>query len=243
MADPTHVIKGAGEMLTPKKGKSVFKMVLGVLVVVFLWFLITNPLVITVTGSGEISTMPDSAVISFVVSSRNSNPQAATSAVLGKVALMKTILERYGLEEDLVQSQVTVLPPALTQIENTYDASITVSAKVVDYGKAGELVALLYTNGADIVTQPILSVDDTDMLEKEALDKAMDDAGKQANMIAMRNWKLFKRKVAVTQVTTPTTSSVTSKTAPQGLAPEEGIPDSSETFKVAKVVSVVYKMW
>ena len=86
-------------------------------------------------------------------------------------------------------------------------------------------------------------IDDTEKLEKEALSMAMDDANKQVNVLAIQNLKLFKKKVAVTQVTTPTTSSVTSKTAPEGLTLEESLPEASDTFKVAKVVSVVYKMW
>ena len=240
--DIAGVVKGAGEK-TPKTRKGWFKLFVGVVVLMFVWFWINNPLIVTVTGSGEVSTMPDTVVVSFVVSSQNGNPQSAVSGAQAKVTLMKAILERYGLDESLVQSQVTVLPPALTQIEGIYDASITVSAKVSDYSKAGELVAILYSNGADLVTQPILSADDTEQLEKEALNMAMDDANKQVNMVAMQNLKLFRKKVAVTQVTTPTTSSVTSKTAPEGLTPEQGLPEANDTFKVAKVVSVVYKMW
>ena len=241
--DATGSVKGIDEKHTPKTKKGWFKLFVGVVVLAFVWFWINNPLVVTVTGSGEVSTMPDTVVVSFVVSSQNGNPQSAISGVQAKVTLMKAMLERYGLDESLVQSQVTVLPPALTQIEGVYDASITVSAKVNDYSKAGEIVAILYSNGADLVTQPILSADDTEKLEKEALDKAMDDANEQINMLAMQNLKFFRKKVAVTQVTTPTTSSVTSKTAPEGLTPEEGLPEASDTFKVAKVVSVVYKMW
>jgi uncharacterized protein YggE len=90
------------------------------------------------------------------------------------------------------------------------------------------------------VAQPVLSVDNKTELENQAFAAALKDAKSNASEVAKRNWKLFRKIIAVEQVTSPSTSTVTSRA--------DVITENQETitggvFKIVKAVSVSYKMW
>ena len=100
----------------------------------------------------------------------------------------------------------------------------------------------LYSQGAVVVTQPILSVGDKTKLENEAYNLALKNTKKQANSIALKYFKLFKKIVLVQESTTSPSSTVTSKAdivaqIDKNLSSEDGL------IKISKVLSVSYKMW
>lgn len=205
---------------------------------------ITNPLVVTVEGVGQVEAKPDSATVAFIVYSQKPTAKEANDEVVAKSKVFDGILSTYGATADeIIKSQPTVIPTGLTDPGVAFTASISMGAKIKNVDQAVGLVSVLYANGAYYVSQPVLAVDDSNKLEDEAYSKALSDAGKKINSLALKNLKLFRKKIAITQYSTGGSSTFTSNT--QATNQNETSPADilSNTFKTTKVVSVTYKMW
>jgi len=207
---------------------------LGLFLIIF-WTWISSPLILTVEGTGEVSVPATSATLSFSLTTADANPQAAILAVKAKADALAVILRANGIaQKDIVESQVTAYPATVVvQGASGYQASISMAAKTSKVASVNELISVLYANGAAVVTQPILSVENQTDLEQKAFDAAYTDASIQAAKIAIKNWKLFRKTVNIAQASSGTTSTSSSKDT----ANKNGV------FKIAKVVSVSYKMW
>ena len=195
---------------------------------------INSPLIVTVTGSGEISVPATSATVSLTVSGSEASPQGAMDQVKNTASNLRQVLQSNGIEEkEIMESQITAVPAAAYVAGATgYQASITMGAKTLNVVGVAGLVAQLYSAGATVVAQPVLAADKQADLEAKALDEAMKDAKKQANELAKKNRKLIKKVIAIQQASSASTATVTSKTESLG-----------NEFKIAKAVSVSYKMW
>jgi len=239
MLDITSTGRGESKLNSRNMVGAVISAVVVLLVVA--WY--SNPLVVTVTGSGEVDAKPDTASVSFVVSQQAQNVNDAIGLVNSRQSQIKQALAGYGIAEaDIVESQVDVIPPALLGTGQTnYSATITTSVNVADYTNAGSLMAFLYDNGVSYVSQPVLSVKDSSLLEDEAFNMALKDAKAKASKLALKNWKLLKKKVAVTQTASNPSTSVTTKTTETDQATQ--VSATGDSFKVATLVSVTYKMW
>lgn len=207
------------------------------LLVIYTW--ISSPMVVTVTGTGEVTVPAESATISFSVSASDATPAGAIAAVRARVAAIRATLISSGIaESDITEAQIRVVPAsAITPGATGFQAVITMGAKTVRVTDTPTLVTNLYSSGASLVSQPIVSIDNKEVLEQEAFDAALKDARSQAGKIALTNWKLFRKIVAISQVTSPATSTVTSKGETTAEAAQ------SDVFKIVKAVSVSYKMW
>lgn len=231
-----------------QSGPFSFKRLLTVLVsVVFLvvfWQWISSPMIITVSGTGEASVPATSATVSFSVTATDASAQGAITQVKGKADTARQMLKTNGIsEEDIVESQLTVIPASLTvQGASGFQAQIIMGAKTVHVAKISNLISDLYAQGVMVVSQPVLSVDKVEELEAKAVDEAMKNAKKQAGKIALKNWKFLKKMVAYSQQSSSSTSTSTSKAdtlmeANSQEAAQNGV------FKIVKAVSVSYKMW
>ena len=147
------------------------KIIGGVIAVVFVlvaWAWYSNPLVVTVTGVGEVSVPPENALVSFIVSSASPDVNVAVGGVDGKIGQIKSALSSFSVsEEDISQTQVNVVPPSLMGGGSVdYSATVTMAVKVSDYSMVNALVSTLYAQGVSYVSQPVLSVENSDDLEK-----------------------------------------------------------------------------
>lgn len=225
------------------KKKMFWYIVLG-LVAVVLYIYISNPLVITVTGTGEVSVPATNATISFTLSSSDNSSQNAVASVTSKADTVRTYLTAQGITEgDIAQSQVTVIPSNLITTGATgYQATITMAAKTTHVSTVANLVPNLYANGALVVSQPVLSVENQDNLDQQAFDAAMADAKTQASRIGLKSLKLIRKIVSVSQVSSPTTSTSTTR-ADSLTSSNDPTAAANGVFKIVKVVSVSFKMW
>lgn len=227
---------------TPKK---IVFYALGALIVVALYLYISSPMVVTVTGVGEVSAPASNATISFTLSASDpSNPQGAVSNVNAKALALRTFLIGQGIAEgDIAESQVTAVPSNLiTSGASGYQATIAMAAKTVHVSDISTLVSSLYSQGALVVSQPILSVENQDSLDNQALNSAMKDAKAQATKIGNSNWKFIRKIVSISQVSSPSTSTSTTK-ADAVTASNDQVAAQNGVFKIVKAVSVSYKMW
>ena len=223
---------------TKKPFKLFAKGLLFVFLAGFVWKWITSPVITTVTGSGEVSVAADSAIVTFTLTSTNTDASLAVATVKDKVDAMGDMLKvNWGVQEaDIYESQVTVLPTA-----TGFQAAITVGLKSAQVPRVGELVASLYKNGAAYVSQPVLSVENIDEYEAEALQEALKDAKKDANKLSMKNLKFIKKVVSIDQSISESTSTVSSNL--DGTDESSDYTIQSGIIKIQKAVAVSYMMW
>ncbi|MHA1684991.1 MAG: SIMPL domain-containing protein [Candidatus Heimdallarchaeaceae archaeon] len=222
-------------------GKHFKLFIKGLLFVFFAGFVYTwvsSPTITTVTGSGEVSVPADSAIITFTLTSTNADPTLAVATVRDKVSAMSDMLTiNWGvIESDIYESQVTVLPT-----DSGYQAATTVGLKTAQIPRVGDLVASLYKNDAAYVSQPVLSVENIDGYENEALNEAMKDAKAKANKLSFKNLKFIKKVVSIDQSVSQSTSTVSGNLDVEIETSEYAI--RSGIIKIQKAVAVSYMMW
>lgn len=217
---------------------------IALVVLLFIHQWISSPMVITVTGSGEVSSKAETATLTFVLSSNNESPQTASDKVKETLKKIKETLKTSGIpESDIYEASVVILPASSIVAGGTgYQATLNMGIKTTQVNNLDGVTSNLYSQGAVVVTQPILSVGDKTKLENEAYDLALKNTKKQANSIALKYFKLFKKIVLVQESTTSPSSTVTSKAdivaqIDKNLSSEDGL------IKISKVLSVSYKMW
>jgi uncharacterized protein YggE len=201
-------------------------------------------MIIMVDGTGEVSVPANSATITFAVLSSDPAAQGAIAAVNSKASDIKNFLKGNGIpEEDIDTSQVTAVPASLTTGGGTgFQASVTMSAKTIHVTDVPNLISSLYSYNVAAVSQPVLSVDNENSLDAQALESAMKDAGAKASSIALKNWKLIRKVVLVSSQSSGTTST-TSSTADTLTQANNQTAAQNGVFKITESVSVSYKMW
>jgi uncharacterized protein YggE len=214
------------------------------LLLIFAYSWVMSPLVITVTGVGEVSAPAENAVLTFSLSSNKDNPNDAVTDVKSSVAKVKESLKNFGVgDSDVYESQVTVVPAgAVVSGATGYQATVSMGLKVNKIDSLDSLTASLYGAGAQVVSQPQLSVEDSNKLDSEAYGLALNDAKSKANDVAMKNWKLIKKVVLIQESQTPVTTTVT-KQANDVDSAELNVDPNTGLIKFSKVLSVSYKLW
>jgi uncharacterized protein YggE len=232
----------AASSFSPKR---LLLIVTSIIFIVLVWIYVSSPLIVTVTGVGEVSVPATNATLSFTLSANDqSSPQSAVSNVNAKALALRTFLQSKGIAEgDIAESQVTAVPSSLiTEGTTGYQATISMAAKTTHVSDVSLLISDLYSQGALVVSQPILSIENQNTVDQQAFDQAMKDARQQAGSIGNKNWKFLRKIISISQVSSPTTSTATTKadtltSANDAIAAENGV------FKIVKAVSVTYKMW
>jgi len=217
---------------------------LAILASIFAYSWITSPMIVTVLGSGEISSKAETATITFSITSSGDNPQTAITSLKSTAETIKQTLSTSGIpESDVFESQVQVLPAsAVVSGATGFQASTSMGIKTDKLNSLDGMINNLYALGAVVVSQPILTVGNIEELEKEAYNLAIKDAKKKANAVAFSNWKLIKKIVLIEQSQSEASSTVTSKAdtvsqVEKNISPDDGL------IKIKKVVSVSYKLW
>jgi len=236
-----HTSNGLFKNFNFKKGVSFLLFFAAALII---WQIIASPLVVTVNGVGEVSVPANNAIISFTITTNADNPDVSINVCKSKFQLIKNMLLEKGIaEEDISESQITSYPANLVIAGTTgYQSSIQVSFKTIHVSNVSRLIASLYSAGATLVNQPILTVENQDELENQAVKDAFKDAKKQASKIGLRNFKFIRKAIALTEQSSSTTSTSTTK-ADVETQQENQEASLNGVFKIVKVVTISYKMW
>ncbi len=154
---------------------------------------------ISVNGEGEAVSIPDIASFSFTVSADAQTVSDAQSQVTEKMDAILTELELLGVEDkDIKTIDYSVWPkytfetaicsptfcPPSRQVQDGYTASHSVSVKIRETEKAGEVLALVGDNGATNLSNISFTVDDPNKVLNEARAEAIADAKKKASTLA-----------------------------------------------------------
>jgi uncharacterized protein YggE len=153
---------------------------------------------VTVSGDGVVLAVPDRAEISAGVETRAPTAKAALQA---NAAAMADVLDalRAGGGTDVTTQTVSLSTSFDDQgTPNGFVASNIASATVV-FSKAGALIDAAVAAGANTVYGPSPSRSDADALYRQALAKAVADAGERAAVLAKAAGRELGRVTAISE--------------------------------------------
>lgn len=154
---------------------------------------------ISVSGSGEVFAVPDIASFSVNVSETAKDVTTAQTTATKKSNDIIAYLKTQGIAEKDVQTADYSVNPEYEYTQGLcktnycepgkqtltgYRVSQTLSVKVRDTKKAGEVLAGVGSRGVSSVSGLSFTIDDQDKLEAEARDKAIKEADDKATVLA-----------------------------------------------------------
>jgi uncharacterized protein YggE len=221
------------------------KVLLGALAIVvggFLWHWVTNPLVVSVSGTGKVSVPAEKAVFTITLASVQNDLTLAVSQVKSKVNTMLNLLETEGISADSIsQSQMQVTPAsAIAAGVPGHQAVIDLTVETSNVANVGELIVYLYQNGATVISQPVVVGENQNKLEDQALKEALEEANNNAKALGRKKLKFFRRAVSITQASSGQAATSTKQNLTDSA---EGTTIAGETFEIVRAVNVVYEMW
>ncbi len=165
-------------------------------------YMYQGPTTISVTGEGEVLATPDVATFTFTVEAKETDASTAQSKAAETMNTILAYLKEAGVEEKDVKTEYYNLTPRYEYPEVVcsewgycpphngepkligYQVSQSVSVKVRDTKKAGEIISNVGGKGAMNVSGLSFTIDDTDALKAEAREKAIENAREKAKVLA-----------------------------------------------------------
>lgn len=164
-------------------------------------YMYSGPTSITVTGIGEVFAAPDIATFSFTVESKEVEASAAQNKAAETMNTVLSYLKEAGIEEKDIKTEYYNLMPQYEYPEVVctgfycppqrgepkligYQVSQSVSVKVRDTNKAGELISGVGQRGAMNVSGLTFTIDDEESIKDEAREMAITDAKEKAETLA-----------------------------------------------------------
>jgi hypothetical protein len=145
-----------------------------------------RPGTVITNGTGSVDAVPNTATLSFGVTTEAKTAAAALAANAETAAKVIAAIKGAGVAAKDVQTQYVALSPRYTDRGVDligYTANNTVSAIVRNLQRVGAVIDAAVAAGANNVSGPSLSSDDTDALYKQALKLAVADARAKAEAL------------------------------------------------------------
>jgi len=163
-------------------------------------YMYSGPTSISVVGEGEVFATPDIATFSFTVEGKDADATVAQTKSAETMSSVLEYLKSAGIEERDIKTQYYNLSPRYEYPEVVctqwgcppsgepkligYEVSQSVSVKVRDTAKAGEVISGVGSRGAMNVSGLSFTIDDEDTLMAEARKQAIEDAKEKAEILA-----------------------------------------------------------
>src|SRR5215470_10248657 len=147
---------------------------------------------LSVVGTGVITTKPDTALVSAGVTSQAANASQAMSANADAMTKVIDALKAQGLDAKDLQTDTVSLDPRFDDQGVSivgYTASNSVSATVRDITATGPVIDAAVAAGANTISGPTLTRDDSDKLYRDALEEAVAQARLKATALARASGK------------------------------------------------------
>ena len=144
---------------------------------------------VTASGTGTTQAVPDTAEMSFGVTTMSSNAKSALDDASKIAAQIASALKKQGIAGEDIQTQdVSVYPQTVDQdgkqVITGYQASLSVRVKVRDIAKLGEIISAANAAGANDISGPTFTIDDPAPARAKAIEEAVADARKSAEAMA-----------------------------------------------------------
>ena len=148
-----------------------------------------------VNATGEVTRVPDVAIISAGVVSRSATATGALQNTADRMSRVLTALKRAGVEDRDIQTSNVSLNPEYRYVENQppqlvgYSASNTVTVRFRDIRNSGKILDALVAQGANQINGPTLTVDKPE--------SALDEARAKAIAIGRARAELYARSLGL----------------------------------------------
>lgn len=154
---------------------------------------------ISVSGTGEVTGIPDVATFSYSVTEQATTVVDAQTKATEKNNTALALIKAAGIDEkDIKTTDYNIAPqydyvqpvctanycPGGKQVLKGYQVIQTISVKVRDLSKAGDILSKLGGVGVQNLSDLQFSIDDPEALQTEARAKAIEDAKTQAEALA-----------------------------------------------------------
>lgn len=161
----------------------------------------SGPATISVEGKGEVFAAPDIASFNFNVEAKEDDAVSAQNKVSEIMDTVLAYLKESGVEEKDVKTNSFNLSPRYEYPESNcnewgycprngepilvgYEVNQSVTVKVRDTEKAGEIISAIGEKGAMNVSRLSFTIDDEETLLAEAREMAIKDAREKAEVLA-----------------------------------------------------------
>ena len=158
-----------------------------------------------ITATGEVTRVPDVAIISAGVVSRAATASAAMQDAANRMDRVLAALRRAGVESRDIQTSSVNLNPEYRYPENQspqlvgYQASNTVTVRFRDIRNSGKILDALVSEGANQINGPNLTIDKPEAALDEARAKAVAEGRARAELYARSLGLHVARVVAVSE--------------------------------------------
>lgn len=144
---------------------------------------------VTASGAGTAQAVPDTAEMSFGVTTTSANAQSALDEASKSAEQIASAVKKQRIADEDIQTQdVSVYPQTVEQngkqVITGYQASLSVTVKVRDISKLGQVISAANGAGANDISGPTFTVDDPAPARAKAIDEAVADARKSAEAMA-----------------------------------------------------------
>ncbi len=224
----------------PFESKQLF-VVIAAVVGLFIWWYVSNPITISVTGSGKVVVPASSATSSVTVAATGVDAASAITTLNTKIASVRDVMLKGSVTEDnIAQSQPQVTPAALVVAGATgYQATAIIAFKTRYVSDLSNLISQLYGGGATVVAQATYLAENQEESERTAMNQAMEMANTESKYFARSKWKLIRKVVAVQQASSGTSSQAAVKDSTS----KDEMVIANGGVQIAKAVQVTYRMW
>lgn len=158
-----------------------------------------------ITATGEVTRVPDVAVISTGVVTRSATAGGAIQQASSRMARVRAALKAAGVDDRDVQTSTLSLNPEYTYANNQppklngYTASNQLSVRFRDIANAGKIIDALVAEGANQINGPTLTIDKPEAALDEARVKAVAAARARADLYARSLGLRIVRVVSVSE--------------------------------------------
>ena len=215
---------------------------------------------ITVDGTGDAAAIPDVATFSFTVTETAKTVADAQSAATAKINdALKTVRASGVADKDISTDSYSINPhyeysggicsanycPPSKQTLTGYDVSETISVKVRDLSKAGDIFSSIGSAGIQSVNGLNFSIDDPSSVQAQARGKAIANAQAKAKQLASQLGVSLVRVVSFDESSggnnpRPIMYALDAKASTGAAAPAPEIPAGEQ--KVTDNVTITYEI-
>jgi hypothetical protein len=144
---------------------------------------------VTASGAGTSQAVPDTAEMSFGVTTTSPNAKSALDEASKTAEQIASAVKKQGVAAEDIQTQdVSVYPQTVDQngkqVITGYQASLSVRVKVRDISKLGQIISAANAAGANDISGPAFTIDDPAPARAKAIEEAVADARKSAEAMA-----------------------------------------------------------
>ena len=160
---------------------------------------------VEIAATGEVSRVPDLAVISAGVVTRAASATAAIQQNADRMERVLAALRRAGIAERDIQTSQISLNPEYRYAENQpprltgYTASNQVSIRFRDIAATGKILDVLVAEGANQINGPSLTIDKPEGALDEARVEALAEGRERAELYARALGKRVVRLLSVSE--------------------------------------------